>query len=252
MGEHLAEAYRVGRKRLLLLDYDGTLIRFAPTPAAVRPTPALLTVLYDLATQPENTVVIISGRDQETLEHTFAGLPLSFAAEHGCFLKDSGSAWRTICDTDQSWKPGVRQVMEEYVDRLPGAFIEEKATSLVWHYRQANAAAGRKLAGRLTTQLSRQLRFTNLRVMPGHRIVETCTADTDKSKAAQYWLERASWDFILAAGDDRTDEDMFAIMPRTAFTIKIGRGHTLASLRLSSPIDLQNLLKVELQSMPRS
>lgn len=244
MGEHIVEAYRVGKKRLLLLDYDGTLIRFAPTPAAAHPTPELLTLLYELAIQPENTVVIISGRDQETLEHTFAGLPLSFAAEHGCFLKDGDGAWRTVCDTDQSWKPAVQRIMQEYADKLPGAFIEEKATSLVWHYRQANAITGKRLAGRLTTRLLRQLRSTNLRVVPGHRIIEICTADTDKSKAAQYWLERTAWDFILTAGDDTTDEDMFAIMPSAAFTIKIGRGHTLARSRLSSPVALQNFLKL--------
>ncbi|HSX00118.1 MAG TPA: trehalose-phosphatase [Patescibacteria group bacterium] len=248
MDESITEAYRNGQRRLLLLDYDGTLIRFAPTPAAAHPNPQLLALLKDLAEQPGNTVVIISGRDQETLERTFAGVPVSLAAEHGCFLKDSLGEWRTICAIDQNWKPAIEDTMQTYVNKLSGAFIERKATSLVWHYRLADAHLGKNLAGRLTTQLARQVRGTGMRVVPGHKIVEVCTADTDKSKAALHWLDSASWDFVLAVGDDTTDEDMFAAMPDTAFTIKIGRGHTLARQRLPNPAALQRLLMAEIQS----
>lgn len=243
MGETIVDAYRQAKRRLLLIDYDGTLIEFAATPEAVRPTPNLIKLLKDLAAQPGNTVVIISGRDQQTLERTFSDIPVSLAAEHGCFLKDANGTWLTICDTDQSWKPAIRQTMHAHALTLPGAFVEEKAVSLVWHYRQAASTVARKMARRLTTHLRSQLHDKQLRVLPGHKIIEVCSADTNKGQAATHWLQQGSWDFVLAAGDDTTDEDLFAALPPTAFTVKVGRGHSTARIHVSNPMALRALLR---------
>jgi trehalose 6-phosphate synthase/phosphatase len=240
--EDIVRAYKRARRRLLLLDYDGTLIKFAPTPDAAHPTHKLLALLDKLSREQGNTVVIISGRDRETLEHTFAGLPVSLAAEHGCFLKNHEGTWQNVCDTDQSWKLPIRQAMNAHALTLPGSFVEEKASALVWHYRQAAASAAKKAARKLSRHLAGHIQSNDLRLVPGHKIVEVRKAGTDKGQAAEHWLGRESWDFVLSAGDDTTDEDMFAAMPSTAFTIKIGRGHTIARQRLSNPAALRTLL----------
>jgi len=242
MGANIVNAYEQAKRRLLLIDYDGTLIEFAATPDAVHASAQLIELIKRLATQPGNTVVIISGRDRQTLEHTFSSVPVSLAAEHGCFLKDVNGTWLSVCDTDQSWKPAIRETMHAHALTLPGAFVEEKTVSLVWHYRQAATVTAKKMARRLATHLKSQLHNPQLRLMSGHKIIEVCSADTNKGEAAQHWLKETDWDFILAAGDDTTDEDLFTALPEDAFTVKVGRGHSAAKIRVSNPMALRALL----------
>jgi trehalose 6-phosphate synthase/phosphatase len=47
----------------------------------------------------------------------------------------------------------------------------------------------------------------------------------------------------LAIGDDFTDEELFAVVPESAFSIKVGRGRTKAKYRLVGYQDVRNLLK---------
>jgi trehalose 6-phosphate synthase/phosphatase len=238
----LGKDYLTAERRLLLLDYDGTLVDFAARPDQVHPSPDLLALIQHLASEPGNTVVIVSGRDRGTLEAAFAWVPVALAAEHGCFLKEFSQDWETAGDIRQEWKPPIRDIMQAHAVTLPGAFVEEKTASLVWHYRQAPAQAARKAAHRLAAHLSGAARAANLQVMHGHKIVEVRVPDIDKGQAARHWLARGPWDFVLAAGDDTTDEDMFAALPPEAHSIKVGRGHTMARHRLQNPAALQQLL----------
>lgn len=77
-------------RRLVLLDYDGTLVAFKARPEDAKPTPELIALLQRLADDPANHVVINSGRDHYTLEKWLGNLPVSFAAEHGAFYKEHG------------------------------------------------------------------------------------------------------------------------------------------------------------------
>src|SRR5690606_37962840 len=92
----------------------------------------------------QSRIVIISGRDRETLERWFEGLEVDMIAEHGVWLKKrhSQKGWKAYADVDDSWKEDIRQIMEYYVLRTPGAFIEEKHHSLVWHYRKVESGLG--------------------------------------------------------------------------------------------------------------
>jgi trehalose 6-phosphate synthase/phosphatase len=67
--------------------------------------------------------------------------------------------------------------------------------------------------------------------------------DVAKNVAVKIALEDAPEDsVILAAGDDRTDEDMFGALPPNAFSIRVGSGATAAKLRVESPRTLLGLL----------
>jgi trehalose 6-phosphate synthase/phosphatase len=144
--EALLAAYRSAPRRLLFLDYDGTLVPFASRPHEVVPSGGVVEILSRLSSRPCDRVVLISGRPQSDLERRFGGLPgLWLAAEHGAvFRRPGGAAWETLRPMlPVEWKGRVRPVLEHFVDRTPGSFVEEKEYSLVWHYRNVRPGVRR-------------------------------------------------------------------------------------------------------------
>jgi trehalose 6-phosphate synthase/phosphatase len=243
MNVDILESYANSTKRLFLLDYDGTLVNIMPTPPEAKPSADILTVLQRLAEDKQNTVVIISGRDHETLDAWLGDLPLSFVAEHGLFYKEPGQKWTSTTTVDTSWKPAVRQLMETYTKRLDGTFIEEKTNALGWHYRTApDTAEAEGFQKELSAKLEPLAASLGLRIIYGTKVYEVHPVGFHKGMAAKQFLERAPWDFVLAAGDDTTDEDLFKAMPTSAFSIKVRPGPTAARMRLETPADMLELL----------
>lgn len=239
-------AYAASSKRLLLLDYDGTLVEFNKDPLAATPSPGLLTVLARLTQDPANTVVVISGRPAQTLDAWLGTVPLGFSAEHGFFLKKPGGVWQPVMPINEKWKIPVRELMRSYVKRVPGASLEEKTNALTWHWR---AAADPKQADQAEKELLKKLESLGnalglrvLRILRGNKVIEVHPAGYDKGTSAKKWVESEAFDFILAVGDDTTDEDLFRAIPSAGFTIKVGPGATAASLRLDSPQALRDFL----------
>jgi trehalose 6-phosphate synthase/phosphatase len=238
----MQETYKKSKKRLFLLDYDGTLVPIAPTPPQAKPTPEMLAILERLAADPRNTVAIVTGRPRHRLDEWLGHLPLLFTAEHGLAWREPGQEWQSL-DVDVSWKPAVRAAMEKAAARIPGSFVGEKYAGLNWHYRTAeHPEAVPPVLAMLTEELTPIARAAGLHLLPGKKVLEARPAHVHKGLGAAMWLARQPWDFILAAGDDVTDEDLFAALPKTAYTIKIGPGKTTARLRLKNPAELLETL----------
>lgn len=242
----LLSAYQHTRKRLLLLDYDGTLTEFNVDPMGALPSDELLAILKELVNDPANTIVVISGRPAKTLETWLGELPLGFSAEHGFLHKKADGPWQAIATLPGDWKTPIRTLMESYVRHTPGTSLEEKASALTWHWRaaldaEAAAQAEQMLAAELDG-LTGPLGLRILRIMRGNKVIEVHPLGYDKGTSGRYWLAQADYDFILAAGDDTTDEDLFRAMPTTGFTIKVGPGQTAASLHVKDPAAMRRLL----------
>jgi trehalose 6-phosphate synthase/phosphatase len=218
---HIAAEYARAEKRLLILDYDGTLVSFGRDPAQARPTPALLEILSSLAADPRNTVAVCSGRDRETLEAWLGGLDILLAAEHGAFFKENG-LWHGE-SPDMPWKDEILGILERFTDTTPRSEIEVKTTALVWHYRQVDPWFAALRVNQLMHALIPACGRAGLQIIRGNKIVEIKPANFNKGTEARRLLEKASYDFILAIGDDVTDEDMFAALPAEAVTIKVGQ-----------------------------
>jgi len=243
MQKKLASDFRDSDKALLLLDYDGTLVPFSSKPEEAMPGSRLLRLLEKFTKNPRTEVVLISGRDRDTLERWFGGLDLGLVAEHGVWIKEKGGGWETIETLTSDWKEEVHPILESWVDRTPGSFIEEKEFSLVWHYRKANPRLGELRARELMNNLSDITANLNLQVLEGNKVVELKNTDINKGRAALKWISRDEWDFILALGDDWTDEDTFKALSPTAWSIKVGFGASAARFRLSSPGKAIELLR---------
>jgi trehalose 6-phosphate synthase/phosphatase len=243
MENEITRAYASAKKRLFLLDYDGTLADLKPTPLEAKPTPDILETLHALGQDPKNTVVIVSGRRHQELEEWLGMLPIAFAAEHGLMYKEHGQTWAVTKNLDTSWKPEVMRRMQAYVVKLEGSLVEDKTNALVWHYRNApdqNTAA--ELEKQLAAELQPFAERHGLRIMLGSKIVEVQPLGVSKGLAVQHWLDQGGWDFILIAGDDTTDEDMLKAAPANAFTVKVRDGETVASTRIDQPADMLALL----------
>jgi trehalose 6-phosphate synthase/phosphatase len=243
MQRKLTSDFQESDKALLLLDYDGTLVPFSPKPVEAMPGANLLRLLEKFTKNPGTEVVLISGRDKDTLEGWFGGLNVGLVAEHGVWIKEKGGVWETIETLTSEWKEEVHPILESWVDRTPGSFIEEKEFSLVWHYRKANPRLGELRARELINNLSNITANLNLQVLEGSKVVEVINTGINKGRTALIWISREEWDFILALGDDWTDEDTFKALPSTAWSIKVGFGASAARFSLSSPSKATSLLR---------
>lgn len=224
----LLREYRRADRRVLLLDYDGTLIPFAMRPEDVCPDETVLSLVEDLSAVENNEVVVVSGRDRHTLERWLGHLPIALAAEHGVWIRPKGGDWATIEPMSDAWKPRVRQVLDIFVDRTPGSFIEEKDFSLVWHHRGVQHALAETRRSELRQALAGMLPSMGLDAMEGNQILEVKRAEVNKGRAVHRILAGEEYDFVFAVGDDRTDEDVFEATPEGAWTVKVGLETTAA------------------------
>jgi len=240
------DAYVHADRRLLIFDYDGTLVPFARRPQQAVPPLSVLDLLNAMARDSKNRVVLITGRSAENLERWFGTVQgLWLVAEHGAELKDPSAAkWEALRPQSTSeWKATVMPILEHFVDRTPGSFVEEKKYALVWHYRMAEPEFGEWLANELVSMLEAMLAETELRAFRGEKVIEVKPAWANKGAVVERLLTAYSDPkFILAAGDDRTDEDLFERLPKHAWTVHVGPGSTRASFVIADFQSLRQLL----------
>lgn len=240
--ETIRRAYRKAYSRLLLFDYDGTLAALAPRPEDAAPTPELLAFLKMLSDDPANHIVINSGRDHLTLDKWLGRLPLSFAAEHGAFYKENG-VWHKNRRKKEEWNTGLLSVLNKFMEKTPGARLEIKETALAWHYRECDVWLGSLRARQLVNALVSICMPLNLQIMQGDKVIEIKSPEYNKGSEVNRLLRQKHYDFILAIGDDTTDEDMFRALPGNSITIKVGNVSDAANENLASQVEVLPFLQ---------
>ena len=230
---NIKSAYQSSEKRLIILDYDGTLSPFRKKPEDAIPNAAILNVLKDLAADILNNVVISSGRDHLTLEKWFGEMKISMAAEHGAYYKNANGWQHNLLDS-KPWNDEITDILQLFVEKTPRSMIEEKETTLVWHYRNVDAWLASLREQQLINTLIEPCTRLGLQIMRGNKIVEIKSPSHTKGSEAKRLMKMDNYDFIMAIGDDTTDEDMFKALPDTAYTIKIGKMSQVARYNLRS------------------
>ena len=246
----MSQQYRAAAHRALLLDYDGTLVPFAAEPRLAQPDAEIIETLAALGSDAANQVTIISGRPRRTLEEWFGNLPVSLIAEHGVWLRNRGEDWRMLKPMTADWKERVRPILQLYVDRLPGALLEEKEFSLAWHFRRADPEQAPLRAKELLDDLAGYTRNIDVQVFEGNKVIEIRNSGVNKGTAGLEWLNQFTPDFILGIGDDWTDEDLFRALPPTACSVRVGLATTAARYYLIGPATVRKMLH-ELSQGPR-
>ena len=226
--------YQKAQRRCLLLDYDGTLVSFARLPQDAVPGEELKGLLYRLAKDEKNHVVIISGRDAEILEKWFGYLPITLVAEHGASVKMKNELWQQTIPVLEKWKEEIRPIMQIFVSRCVGSFIEEKNNTIAWHYRNTHPDLGFSRSRELINNLGQMVQNTMLQVVDGNKVIEVRMSGFDKGVMALRIVNDLNPDFTLCIGDDTTDEDMFKALGNKAYSIKVSSGFTAAQYTVLS------------------
>jgi trehalose 6-phosphate synthase/phosphatase len=246
--EALLEKFERAEKRLLLLDFDGTLVKFQATPDLAIPDDKLLNLLEALGSDPKNEVWIISGRNKDFLEKWFGKLPIGLVAEHGGYIKRGH--WIPVIQGMPDWKDRVIDIMNEYVATNAESFIEVKEFGVVWHYRRVDERQGFLTSRELLTLLKNHLYNTPIQIIDGSKVIEVKHFMAHKGTTCRNNILCGDHDFVLAFGDDKTDEDLFEQLEGTnEYSVKVGRGTTAAPFRVLSVDDVIAFLG-ELEARP--
>ncbi|HKR81920.1 MAG TPA: bifunctional alpha,alpha-trehalose-phosphate synthase (UDP-forming)/trehalose-phosphatase [Candidatus Saccharimonadales bacterium] len=242
--EQMAKDFKAAKKRVIFLDYDGTLKDFvnSPDPAFAAPSVSLMGLLSRLSQHKNTELCIISGRTRDALETWFGSLPITLVAEHGSWVKQHGE-WAQGLFSFQEYKEKILPIMERYAERTPGARIEEKNFALVWHYRNVPPELAYARNASLRHELNGVLGGSEVGMFNGNKIIEVKPRAIRKSNIVIEILDSDYPDFIFCAGDDYTDEDMFEAMPETAYTVKVGLRETHARFQVPSVEKLRDILK---------
>ncbi|KAF2083233.1 glycosyltransferase family 20 protein, partial [Saccharata proteae CBS 121410] len=252
----LLSQYRSAHKRLFMFDYDGTLTPIVKDPQSAIPSDRVIRTIKTLASDPQNAVWIISGRDQAFLEEWMGHITeLGLSAEHGSFMRHpKADEWENLtAKTDMSWQSEVMQVFQHYTERTQGSFIERKKIALTWHYRRADPEYGAYQARECQKHLEATVaKKYDVEVMTGKANLEVRPRFVNKGEIAKRLVEDygehagAAPEFVLCLGDDFTDEDMFRALRRSklpqdhVFSVTVGASskQTLASWHLLEPADV--------------
>jgi trehalose 6-phosphate synthase/phosphatase len=243
--EQVGQAVSAGKRMALFLDYDGTLREIELDPRSATPTAGIETLLHRLGQQPNVDVTVISGRSQEDMEAFLGAYPFRLIAEHGASLRGPGEKeWERLDrNINYAWKEELLAILRLYEQATPGSTIEEKHSSIVWHYRKADEDFGVWKANQLTEELSALSANNPIKVRHGKKMVEVTAAENNKGVAVARVLEQNdNYEVALCAGDDLTDESMFELRSPRLLTIKVGSGPTQARFRVSDPATLREFL----------
>lgn len=242
--------------KALFLDYDGTLREFEAKPELAVPTEEIRELLAAINARTDFAPHIISGRNASFLEEHFGHLNrFTLVAEHGfqIWRPTENPSWAFVDGTTnhEIWKSVIRNEMTAFVNEMPGSHLEEKASSLVWHYREVrNQIEAEKKASAAVLRLDKLIEdssITDVRISNGHKIVEASYQKVRKGPVMRKLCEEKAlfgepYAGVLTAGDDVSDESMFDAAPSDYLTIKVGSAATSARCRVDSPEELRKFL----------
>lgn len=269
--EYIVRSYARCRKRVLLLDYDGTMM--PQTSVNKRPSPEVVELLNLLCEDSQNTVFIVSGRPRALLADWFAHCPkLGLASECGYFYRwNAASEWDTsVPAVDVAWKDAGLPVLELYTESTDGSYIEAKESALVWHYRDADPDFGTWQAKELLDHLESVLANEPVVATMGHHTVEIKPSGVSKGVVVELLLQKVAErgggrppDFVLCVGDDRSDEDMFQHIETVMsspqqnpdaeiFACTVGQKPSKAKYYLDDTVDVTKMLQGLGQSLLRA
>lgn len=243
---HLASDLQRASRLAVLVDYDGTLVRVEDTPELARPDAALIRLLDELARCGNVDVHVVSGRGKTTLEEWLGRVPVTLWAEHGLWRRDAmQTEWRAAFTQDRSWKDTVRDLMKRASARTAGSLIEDKGDSLAWHYRLSDPLNAEEEAARLKAAIADAFPHGEIQPVGGRKVVEARPRGAQKGLAVAAVRAETPDARILAIGDDRTDEDMFATtLAAGGVAVSVGDHDSRARLHVTGTADVRRLLEI--------
>jgi len=252
--------YQKAKRRLIILDYEGTLASWgSPTDIILTTPKRSIDVLNDLIDDKKNIVYVMSSRMPEEMERLFSQVSgIGLIAENGSFVMDPGTdEWQELIDPEhvESWKKGVQSILEYYVERVEGSRIEVRHSSVIFDYSDAEDRPGAfKSAGECANHINDACSGQNVNAIPIEDGLYISEIDINKGAAAELITENLEKlvqtksvslpDFLMVVGDSREDEYVFnwahklekAGKIRDVITVTLGARSTEASATLTQGV----------------
>jgi trehalose 6-phosphate synthase/phosphatase len=236
--------YNTAGSRLILLDYDGTLVPFEKHPDLAKPDKRLMRLMTALSADPKNHVMLISGRDRAQMERTWRSVPLVLAAEHGGFYMHPGGVWHSVFPVSGEWTRIALPALKALTFQYDGSILEQKEYSLAWHYRAIEDHVTEEDRKQILTALQALPCHKNFIMYDGDCTLELRTPGIDKGSFVAKWIGIRHYDFVLAIGDGRTDEDLFHVLGDKSYSIKVGPSvHSAANFFIGRQLDVVPFLE---------
>jgi trehalose 6-phosphate synthase/phosphatase len=119
--EALIEKYRRATNKLILLDYDGTLVDYERIPDNAKLSEPLAEILIKLIDKPHTKVFIISGRSHYDIDKLLDHLTIDIIAEHGAMIKEGSGNWKHQVADNVLWKESIIPIMNMITSACPGS-----------------------------------------------------------------------------------------------------------------------------------
>ncbi|GAA1308673.1 trehalose-phosphatase [Pseudonocardia xinjiangensis] len=223
---------------LVALDFDGVLAPIVPVPSDARPLPVSAAAIGSLATLPDTTVALVSGRGLADLAAVSGfGTPIRLIGSHGAEFDDGGAV---LDDAQRERLERLGAELRALVDGEPGVTLEEKPAGLAVHVRNAPADVGERVFEAVRTGPAS---WPGIETTPGKAVLDLAVLQVNKGLALDLLRERIEPDAVLFAGDDVTDETAFARLRPGDVGVKVGPGETAAEHRVPGPAEIGALLQ---------
>ena len=216
--------------RIFFLDYENTLqeideqicdettsILNSPSKKNIMsPNKALLKVLDNLSQDENNLIFIMSKYETDFISHFFSKVPnLGLCGENGFFYKyPKENKYNEIIEIqDWSWRDTVLKILKEFTEKTEGSYYIEKKSCIIWNYKKSDNDFGPIQADEIKTHLL-SIFNNKLDIQNYNGTLEIKPKDVNKglfvAKIIQEEFKKRNIDFIVAFGDDNTDEEMFS------------------------------------------
>ena len=268
--EQIVHLYGQSFKRLLFLDFEGTLPTEDIGQGKIeklfkdrKPSQEILNLLTELTNDKKNSVYIVAGKGSKQLGEWFDGIPnLGLSAEHGYLYKanNKGDFKKIVDKYDTSWRKICVNIIGPYTDRCEGSSLEIKESAIVWQYSECDQELGKAFASVITSELQVALKNKEVKILNGKGFVEVITLGIDKGYFVSYIIkekirQKKAPDFILCIGDDASDEKMFKYLNKKKKEIKsfnhaanlisitVGKKPSEAQYYVNNTKEVQDLIK---------
>ena len=231
------------RHSAILLDVDGTILDIAPTPQAVQVPESLRRTLAAVCEAADGALALVSGRPLSDLDAIFAPLRLPAIGGHGAEIRPvagGGTIARRAAPLDERFK----QMLRDIAARHPGVMMEDKGYSIALHYRLVPKEGPALVAE--VKQACKVWSDRSIEPLAGKAVIEIKAAEFNKGTAVRELMNHPPFAgrTPIFIGDDKTDEDAFAVMPEfNGHAISVGRRVPGIDEHFGSPADVRGWLE---------
>lgn len=280
--DDVTAAYKVAKKRVLFVDFNGTIVMKEPTgkylkreilgTSGNKPPLETISALVKLCADERNVVYVVSGDTEANIENAVGQIEgLGLASGNGGSLSppmaqgQSPRKWEASnlgVDWDTVKKIST-EIMSKYTARCNGSYVKLTSSSIGWSYYSSDPEWSALLAASLLEELEYELRAFDIRIVTLKGVIEIVPRKLNKGLVVKEVLGGCEEpDFILCVGDDVSDEKMFtavfsviaqscadeesldgpSCIPNHAFTVTVGKKISNASYFVESAADVADLL----------